>query len=158
MTGTISARAPRSRRVAVRWPRWLLRHRDIFSRHGTALFLKNALVSTIAFGLDRLLLWLAVSSLHVAKMLAVGVAFLIANAFHYVVARLWVFNETHRGVVVGYLYFVANAAVGWLVIMGLFWVLTDKLGVYYLIARVITSLCAGTLVFLLNATLNFKVL
>ena len=92
----------------------------------------------------------------VYQFVAVVVGFVMANAFHYVLARVWIFHESMRGIVSGYFYFLSNALFGLVVILVGFALLTDGLGLPYLPARVVASLCAGTLVFMLNATLNFR--
>lgn len=127
----------------------------LMSRAAAVLFLRNAIVSSLTFAVDMALIWLMVSQFGISSYLAVVVGFIIANALHYGLARLWVFQETERGVVIGYLYFLGNALIGLGIIMGGFALLTDLFDMHYLVARVLVSLFAGVLVFILNATLNF---
>ncbi len=128
----------------------------LLNRHGSVLFIRNAAASTVSFLLDLLLIWIMVESLGIFNMVAVAAAFIVANAFHYLIARIWIFRGSERGKLAGYFYFLSNALVGLVVILGTFALLTEVFGVSYIIARVIASLCAGTLVFVLNATLNFR--
>ena len=119
------------------------------------MFIRNAISSVGTFAIDLAMLWLMVGKLGIDKHLSIAVAFLIANAVHYILARLWIFPGSERGVVIGYCYFLANACVGLALIMGAFTLLNGELGLYYLTARLIASLGAGILVFCLNATLHF---
>lgn len=128
----------------------------LLNRRGSILFVKNGAASTLSFLLDLLLIWIMVERLGVAKLAAVAIGFVLANAFHYLLARVWVFRGTLRGFFSGYVFFLGNALFGLALILAAFALLTDGLGVPYMIARVIASLCAGTLVFVLNATLNFR--
>jgi putative flippase GtrA len=128
----------------------------LLNRHGSILFIKNAAASSVSFLLDLLLIWIMVESLGVFSIVAVAAGFIAANAFHYLLARIWVFRGSERGHLSGYFYFLSNALIGLVVILGAFALLTEVLGVSFIVARVIASLCAGTLVFVLNATLNFR--
>lgn len=128
----------------------------LLNRRGSTLFIKNAVASTASFLLDLLLIWIMVESFGVVNIVAVAAGFIVANAFHYLLARIWIFRGSERGHLAGYFYFLSNALVGLAVILGAFALLTEVLGVSFIVARVIASLCAGTLVFVLNATLNFR--
>ncbi|WP_404479593.1 GtrA family protein [Novosphingobium sp. BL-52-GroH] len=130
-------------------------HPGLLSRHGAVLFLRNAVASSACFAIDMVLIWLLVSQVGLDKYVAVTVGFLCANALNYVLARLWVFRDSDRGLFAGYVYFLGNALVGLAIILGGFALLTGPIELHYLVARVIVSLCAGTIVFILNATLNF---
>ncbi|KQM21890.1 GtrA family protein [Novosphingobium sp. Leaf2] len=130
-------------------------HPGLFSRRGAVLFARNAVASGACFCLDMALIWLLVSRAGVDKFVAVTTGFLVANSLNYLLARLWVFPHSDRGMFAGYLFYVANACIGLAVILAGFALLTGLLGTHYLLARVIVSVCAGTLVFVLNATLNF---
>jgi putative flippase GtrA len=127
-----------------------------FNRHGSALFLKNAAASTVSFLFDLLLIWIMIEQTDVNRTLAVAIGFMLANALHYLFARAWVFRGTSRGFASGYVYFLTNALFGLVIILAAFALLAEALGVPYMLARVIASLCAGTVVFVLNATMNFR--
>ncbi|WP_232492808.1 GtrA family protein [Novosphingobium kaempferiae] len=130
-------------------------HYGLFSRHTAVLFVRNAVSSSTCFAIDMALIWVMVSRLGIDKFVAVTVGFLIANSLNYVLARVWVFRESDRGIFTGYVYFLTNALIGLAVILAGFALLTGVFGAHYLLARVMVSLVAGTLVFVLNATLNF---
>lgn len=130
-------------------------HHGLLSRHTAVLFARNAVSSGLCFAIDMALIWLMVSRLGVDKYVAVTLGFLVANSLNYGLARVWVFRESERGIFTGYVYYLTNALVGLAVILAGFALLTGVFELHYLAARVIVSLCSGTLVFVLNATLNF---
>ena len=130
----------------------------LLNRRGSALFARNAAASGVSFLVDLALLWAMVSELAWNKLIAAAAAFVFANALHYLIARKWVFHESEQRMLAGYGWFLVNALAGLAVIMILFVLLSGPAGIPYLVARVIASLCAGTVVFALNATLNFRLL
>ena len=71
--------------------------------------------------------------------------------------RTWIYRGTERKVAPGYAYFLVNAVVGLAVTLALFAAFTG-LGLHYLLARVVASIFAGLILFLLNAILNFRAL
>ena len=115
----------------------------LLNRRGSILFIKNGAASTLSFLLDLLLIWIMVERMGVAKLAAVAIGFVLANAFHYLLARVWVFRGSLRGLLSGYVYFFGNALFGLAIILGAFALLTDGLGVPYMVARVIASLDVG---------------
>lgn len=90
-----------------------------------------------------------------AKVPAAAISFIISNSLHYVFGRTWIYRGTERAVVLGYFYFLMNAGVGLVATVGLFAFFVD-LGLQYLIARIVTSIFVGLLLFVLNAVWNFR--
>lgn len=109
---------------------------------------------TFLFGLA--LMWVLVELLGTNKVFAAGASFLAATSLHYVFGRSWIFRGTERAVATGYGYFLINAAIGLTLTVSLFAALISWTSVNYLVARVIVSIFAGLVMFLLNAVLNFK--
>lgn len=126
------------------------------ARHGTELFVRNSVASIVAFAFDLALLWLLIQEVHINDLVAVSVAFLLAMTLHYVLARIWVFRGTDRGVASGYAYFVMNAVIGLTVTLALFAVMTRLTGLHFLASRAVASVVAGIVVFFLNAIFNFR--
>ncbi len=83
-------------------------------------------------------------------------SFLCSTTLHYLFGRFWIFRGTERGFAAGYLYFFINAGVGLVVTTGLFAAMIEWTSINYLVARVLVSIVAGLVMFLLNATLNFR--
>jgi putative flippase GtrA len=129
--------------------------RRLFSRQGARLFARNTLVSIAAFGLGLLILWALVDNLGISEVPAAGISFLAANTLHYSLGRAWIYRGTHRPLASGYAYFIVNALVGLAITLTLFAVLLGW-GVHYLAARILVSIVAGIVLFLLNAFLNFR--
>ena len=127
----------------------------LFSRRGAQLFARNTVVSTLAFGVGILALWVLVDRYAWSEVLAAGVSFVAANTLHYSLGRAWIYRGTTRHPASGYAYFLLNAAIGLAVTLSLFAILVAW-GVHYLVARVLVSIVAGIVLFLLNAFLNFR--
>ncbi len=130
--------------------------RRLLSRKGALLLFRNTIVSNGVFAFDMALLWLLVARFAMDKTLAVTLAFIAANSLHYVFGRGWIFRGTDRGVAEGYVLFLVNAGVGLILTVGLFAILTTFSPLDYRIARVLVSIVAGLVVFVLNAVFNFR--
>ena len=128
----------------------------LWSRHCAVLLGRNTLVSTGVFALGLAMLWLLVEFAHVGKLEATAVTFLIATSLHYTLGRTWIYRGTDRGIVPGYGLFLVNAMIGLAVTLMLFDALVRFTPIHYLVARVIVSVFAGLVMFLLNAVLNFR--
>jgi putative flippase GtrA len=125
------------------------------SRRGAILFGRNTVVSIGVFLLGLALLWLLVERLAVGKIPAAGISFIAANSVHYVFGRTWIYRGTDRPVATGYAFFMLNGLVGLALTLVLFAGFMD-LGLHYIAARIVTSMFAGFLLFVLNAVLNFR--
>ena len=119
------------------------------------LLFRNTVVSTGVFLLGLGLLWLLVEEAGMAKVPAAALSFLAANTVHYVFGRTWIYRGSDRKVVAGYAYFLVNALVGLGVTLLLFAAFL-ALGMHYIPARIVTSVFAGLVLFVLNAVLNFR--
>ena len=117
---------------------------------------RNTIVSTGVFLIGLGLLWWLVEVGHVDKVLATAASFVVANSLHYLLGRTWIYRGTSRGVAPGYAFFLVNAAIGLAVTLVLFGAMIRFTEVNYLLARILVSVVAGLLMFLLNATLNFE--
>lgn len=117
---------------------------------------RNTIVSCCTFLVGLALLWLLVSKAGLAKVPAAAISFLFGTTLHYVFGRTWIFRGTERGVATGYAYFLGNAGLGLVVTTVLFAAMIEFTSVHYLIARVLVSIVAGLMMFLLNAILNFR--
>ena len=125
-------------------------------RRGARMFGRNTVASTIAFALDLMILWGLVEWLEVPRVLAAVIAFIVPMSVFYVLSRTWVFPETDRGVASGFVYFMINVGIGFVVMLAVFWALLQFTALYYLLARVAASVVSGIVIFLLNGFLNFK--
>ena len=125
------------------------------SRRGAVLLGRNTIVSIGVFLLGLAFLWVLVEQFGVPKVPAAGISFLAANSIHYVFGRTWIYRGTDRPAAAGYAYFILNALVGLAITLVLFAGFM-ALGMHYILARIVTSMFAGLVLFLLNAVLNFR--
>ena len=128
----------------------------LMSRRAAVLLVRNSIVSIFVFAFDLALLWVLVDRGGMGEVLAATLAFIAANSLHYVMARVWIFRGSERGLTSGYVYFLTNAGVGLVVTIGLFALLLQLTPLHYIVARIIVSVFAGLTVFLLNALFNFR--
>lgn len=128
----------------------------LLSRKAGAMLVRNTVVSCLAFAFDLGALWALVRWAGLGKLAAAAIGFVAANTLHYALGRSWIFRGTDRGLASGYLYFLANAAIGLAVTMALYAAFLRFTSIDYLVARVIVSVFAGLTVFVLNAVLNFR--
>jgi putative flippase GtrA len=126
------------------------------SLKAAAMLGRNTLVSCLTFLIGILLLWLLVEQGGMAKVPAVALSFLIGTSIHYVLGRTWIFKGTDRAVASGYAYFLVNAGIGLVLTTTLFAAMISWTRIHYLVARILVSVVAGLVMFLLNATLNFR--
>lgn len=126
------------------------------TRRGMTQFVRNFLVSLLSFGSELALLWALVGYAGMHPIPAVIVTFVVANTIHYVIGRKWIFIGSSRGMTSGYVYFLISAAIGLVLTVALYWLMVDVLHVEYITARIVVSIFAGFVVFLLNAVLNFR--
>jgi putative flippase GtrA len=140
---------------------------EIANSHGTlltrllsmrvgAMLVRNTIVSCSVFAIGLFVLWAFVNFTSINKILAAGVGFMIANSLHYLIGRSWIFKGTDRDLRTGYILFLVNSGVGLLLTTGLYGLLLKWSDVNYLVARIIVSLFAGLMVFILNAVFNFR--
>jgi putative flippase GtrA len=133
-------------------PSWSAR---LLSWNAAVLLGRNTIVSTLVFLLGLFLLWLLVEFAGANKLLATAFTFLLAQTLHYALGRAWIYRGTTRAVVPGYGFFLVNAVIGLAVTVVLFDLAIRFTEVHYLVARVLVSVVAGLIMFLLNAILNF---
>ena len=121
-----------------------------------AMLVRNTVVSCSVFGIGLFVLWALVQFCGVSEVLAAAIGFVIANTLHYALGRAWIFRGSSRGVGSGYALFLVNSGVGLVVTTVLYAALLATTPMNYLVARVLVSLLAGLVVFVLNAALNFR--
>ena len=121
-----------------------------------AMLWRNTVVSCCVFLFGLGVLYALVQWGDVPEVPAAGLGFLAANSLHYLFGRAWIFRGTERGRASGYALFLINASVGLAVTMTLYAVLLEFTPMNYLVARVVVSVFAGLVVFVLNAVFNFR--
>lgn len=136
------------------------RRRSLLSRllslRVAAMLWRNTVVSCSVFVLGLCVLYALVDGLGFPEVPAAGIGFLVANSLHYVLGRTWIFRGSERGPASGYALFLVNAGVGLAVTMALYAALLAFTRMDYIFARILVSLFAGLVVFVLNAVFNFR--
>jgi putative flippase GtrA len=127
----------------------------LLSGRGALLLWRNTVVSVGVFTFGLGLLWLLVEQAGMPKVPAAGLSFMASNSIHYLFGRAWIYRGTDRKVVAGYAYFLGNAVIGLAVTVALFAAFM-AIGMHYIVARIVTSIFAGLVLFLLNSILNFR--
>lgn len=120
------------------------------------MLVRNTVVSAGVFLIGLGVLWLLVEQAGMDEVIASGIGFAVGNTLHYVLGRSWIFRGTERGVASGYALFLINGAIGLTLTMVLMFVLLQITPLNYIVARVLVSVVAGLLVFVLNAVWNFR--
>ncbi len=155
MKGSAAGAGARSEKAATHRRPTSIVHR-LLSMNAAAMLGRNTVVSCFAFLVGLVLLWLLVEEFGLAKVPATALSFLFATTLHYVFGRTWIYRGTERGVAAGYGYFLINAGVGLAVTTILFAALIELTSIHYMAARLLVSVVAGLVMFLLNAILNFR--
>ena len=117
---------------------------------------RNTVVSTGVFLIGLGVLWLLVERGGMDEVPASGVSFVVANSLHYILGRTWIFRGTDRAMATGYALFLINGAIGLGLTMGLMAAALAYTPIHYLVARVVVSVIAGLVIFVLNAVWNFR--
>ena len=120
------------------------------------MLMRNTLVSTGAFLIGLAAMWLLVERGGMDEVIASGIGFVVANTLHYIFGRTWIFRGTNRAVVSGYTYFVINSLIGLILTMALMAATLEYTPIDYVAARVLVSVVAGLVIFVLNAAYNFR--
>ena len=134
------------------------RHRRALAAWGRApRFFRNAAISLPTFLIDLGLLYVLVRDAHLHYLAATIVAFFVANALGYFLARWLVFEGTTRGVRAGLVYFLAIAGASAVAVMAMMWVSVSLLHIEVIVARILSAAVVGVGGYLLNLMLNFRV-
>ena len=101
-------------------------------------------------------MWALVDQAGLHEVPASGVSFILANSVHYTLGRTWIFKGTDRGMATGYAMFIANGLIGLLLTMGMMAAFVEWTTLHYLVARVLVSIAAGLVIFVLNGVFTFR--
>lgn len=126
-------------------------------KKGIARFFKYSTVGVGTFVFDVLLLYILVSVFSIHYLVASGIAFFIALSVNYFISRELVFRKTSTSYSKGYVQCISIALVGVLLTVAGMYILVTAIGMHYLFARCLISLCVGIGNYLFNLYFNFKV-
>ena len=120
-------------------------------------FLKYTMVGGSTFLFDLLLIYLMTEFLGVPYWASTALGFLVAVSINYFVSRRFVFKGTLRKIHHGYLYFIALAGGGALLVTAAVTGLVATFALHYLVARILVACVMGMANYLFNLHFNFKV-
>jgi putative flippase GtrA len=89
-------------------------------------------------------------------VVATGISFVCANTAHYIFGRTWIYRGTERAIGSGFALFLMNGIIGLILTMGLMALLREYTPINLYLARVLVSVIAGLVMFVLNAVWNFR--
>jgi putative flippase GtrA len=121
------------------------------------MLVRNTVVSTamfLVFGLG--LMWLLVEKAGVHEIVATGASFITANSCHYIFGRLWIYRGTERPVAEGFALFLMNGLAGLSLTVAAMALLREYTAIDLYVARILVSVIAGLMMFVLNAVWNFR--
>ncbi len=132
---------------------WLLKR---LSRHSTRGFeaYRFIVAGLATFAVEYALLILLKEGLGIQYLIANAIAFTVAVALNYLLSVAWVFHGARQGGNVAKIAFFTVSVIGLGLNQLLMWLLVGLGGLYYLVAKLITS----TLVMLWNYAAKRKVL
>jgi len=119
-------------------------------------FLRFGTSSSFTLMIDILLLFAFVEFLEIFYLIAAAMSFTISTSINYFINRNWGFKGTLTSALRGYTLFLLFSILGILLTVFLMWFTVEKIGLYYLIARIIVAIIEGTLTFIVNSIYTFK--
>jgi putative flippase GtrA len=123
----------------------------------TQRFLRYFAVGGSTFLFDILLLVVLTKIFNVNYIIATAGAFMVAVSINYFISRKYVFKFTDRKILHGYLYFLIFAGLGAVAVTAGTVFLTEVVGIYFVLSRIIVSSLVGLCNYLFNLHHNFKV-
>lgn len=127
------------------------------TKKGIIRALKYFSVGASTFLFDLLLLFIFVDYFGMGEVGAAGIAFLIAVTINYFISRKFVFAETERKAMSGYMIFIGFAGLGFVAVTSLMYLCVEVLEYNYLVSRIIIAAFVGIWNYLNNLYFNFKV-
>lgn len=100
-------------------------------------FLRYAIVGGIAFVVDAGSLW--IMGRFINYLIAAAIAFILGLIANFVLSKLFVFTDQKKNKVVEFISYGIIGVIGLGITELLMWLLTDKLGLYFIISKIITA-------------------
>ena len=107
-------------------------------------FVRYGFVAILAFTVDFGLLFLLTNYLHIFYIFSASCSFLVSSVVNYLLSTRWVFCQRSRlPVFLEIVFFIIITLVGLFFNDVILWFVTEKLGVFYLLSKIV----AGVIVF-----------
>ena len=111
-------------------------------------FFRNALVGSVAFLMELCLMYILTEWAHVYYLWSSVFSSLCAGFVNYLLSSLWVFNQKKvKNKPLEFLIFTIIGGAGLLLNVFSLWVLTDCVGLYYMLSKIIAMLLVFTFTF-----------
>jgi putative flippase GtrA len=105
--------------------------------------------SGLAFLFDFLILILLVEIFHIYYITAAIAGFITGTTFLYFISVLWIFDSRRlKNRLLEYFLFMFVGLIGGFLNIVFFWIITEKIGFYYMFSRIF----AATIIFIFNFT------
>ncbi|HEY9842013.1 MAG: GtrA family protein [Candidatus Sericytochromatia bacterium] len=133
---------------------------QIWKRYET--FLRYAIVGVLGTAVDVLTLYALTEWTKIDPKTShwfpvfVAIAFLAAVVNNYVLNRVWTFKSQDQNVTAQFVRFLVVSCGGFVLTQGLMWVLVPLLGVWYILAKALTSITVMIWNFGLNKFWTFR--
>jgi len=114
-------------------------------------------IGVATFIVDLALLFFLIDTLNLHILLSTGLAFIGALTLNYFFSRKYVFVNSDRGSLLGYIYFILFAITGMAVTIVLMWLLVSFTAWHFAISRIVIALAVGFGNYFANLFINFKV-
>ncbi len=124
----------------------LMKHSKLITDLKRAFFqlsewLRALCVGAISFGLDTVTLFCLTEFVGIHYLLSAGIGFLIGSVVSYFLNTRFVFNHrTYKNKSAEFVVFFFIGVAGLGIHESLLWLLTDKMGVYYLLSKFMTAI------------------
>ncbi len=127
-------------------------------KRASSRFGKYLVVGVSTYLIDLALVFILTATTAIPYTLAIGIGFVVGISINYHYSYHWVFRGTERSKLQGYIIFALLGLSGAILIMLGTHIFVEQLNFDLYIARTIVGAFLGTVGFLINALLNFKVL
>lgn len=114
-------------------------------------------VGISTFLLDLSLLYMFVEVVNLNYIFSTIVAFVFAVSVNYSISRTYVFAQTERSLLFGYMNFMSIMCTGLILTTSFMYVAVDVFMVHYLVARITIAGFVGFSAYLVNLHYNFMV-
>lgn len=119
-------------------------------------FVRFCVSGGIATTVDIVLLFVLTELFDFWYLMSALPAYIFGTGVHYFISRRWVFSNTVRGSVFQGSMFFAVQSLGMVVNLSVLFVLVEYAGLWYILAKILTTVVAVSLNFNLNKYITFK--
>src|SRR3989344_2830942 len=129
----------------------------MLERKAIVRFFKYSLTGASTLLFDLALLYTLTDFFGWHYLFSATVSFLIATTLNHFLARRFIFSETKKSAPIAYANFLLIGGVGVLLVTGRMYVLVERLGVGYVLARLAVATGTGLWNYFMNVYFNFQV-